>query len=218
MRYLPLFRLSRIAVATAAVALSCQPSWAQSVAVFDQAPTLEQLRSIMVPESVPGVSRAIVMQRHDNALPSPVTRVSNDVAPEAQPPAEPATPEPAPPPRRVTKPAHEVRHGTVGFRINFAFDSAVLPESGRGMMDTVVALMKETPSIRVRIEGHTDAVGAPGYNMGLSQRRALAVGEYLVRQGVDPSRLDVVGKGMSDPLTKNPYDAENRRVQFVRIG
>ena len=45
----------------------------------------------------------------------------------------------------------------------------------------------------------------------------MSVGEYLVKQGVDPARLVVVGKGMSEPLTRNKYDPANRRVQFVRI-
>jgi outer membrane protein OmpA-like peptidoglycan-associated protein len=79
-------------------------------------------------------------------------------------------------------------------------------------------VLKEAPGVKARIEGHTDAVGSAGYNMDLSERRALAVGRYLVTLGVDPSRLVPVGKGMNDPLVKDPCDAKNRRVQFVRIG
>jgi OOP family OmpA-OmpF porin len=84
------------------------------------------------------------------------------------------------------------------------------------MIDTVAELMKQSPEIKVRIEGHTDAVGSVSYNLSLSGRRALSVGEYLVKQGIDPSRLELVGKGMSEPLTRNKYDPANRRVQFVR--
>ena len=54
--------------------------------------------------------------------------------------------------------------------------------------------------------------------MSLSERRALSVGEYLVKVGVDPSRLMLIGKGMAEPLTSNQYDPANRRVQFVRVG
>jgi outer membrane protein OmpA-like peptidoglycan-associated protein len=86
------------------------------------------------------------------------------------------------------------------------------------MMDRIAELMKEAPQVKLRIEGHTDAAGSPGYNVSLSKRRALSVGEYLVSQGVDPSRLILVGKGMTEPLTRNPYDPTNRRVQFVRVG
>jgi OOP family OmpA-OmpF porin len=78
-------------------------------------------------------------------------------------------------------------------------------------------LLKEAPDLKVRVEGHTDAVGSVNYNVSLSERRALSVGEYLAKQGVEPSRLILVGKGMAEPLTHNPYDPTNRRVQFVRV-
>jgi OmpA-OmpF porin, OOP family len=219
MSHFSFFGLSRLAVAAATITLTMQmPLRAQTVQVFDQAPTLEQLRSIMIPESAAnGVSRAIVMHAESSPSAAPV-RQSASYAPDTEPSPASAVTEEAPHPHRVVKPQAEKRHGTVGFRINFAFDSSALPESGREMMDTVVALMRESPEVRVRIEGHTDAVGSPGYNMSLSQHRALSVGEYLSKQGIDPARLEIVGKGMSDPLTRNPYDADNRRVQFVRIG
>ncbi len=70
----------------------------------------------------------------------------------------------------------------------------------------------------MRVEGHTDAVGSADYNVSLSERRALSVGEYLVKMGVEPSRLMLIGKGMAEPLTQDPYDPANRRVQFVRVG
>jgi outer membrane protein OmpA-like peptidoglycan-associated protein len=78
--------------------------------------------------------------------------------------------------------------------------------------------MKEAPDIKVRVEGHTDATGAADYNVALSERRALSVAEYLVKLGVEPSRLMLIGKGMAEPLTQNRYDPANRRVQFVRVG
>jgi outer membrane protein OmpA-like peptidoglycan-associated protein len=86
------------------------------------------------------------------------------------------------------------------------------------MIDEIAQLMKEAPQLKLRVEGHTDAVGSASYNGSLSERRALSVGEYLVKQGIDPSRLILVGKGMTEPLTRNPYDPANRRVQFVRVG
>jgi OmpA-OmpF porin, OOP family len=77
--------------------------------------------------------------------------------------------------------------------------------------------MKEAPDIKVRVEGHTDAAGSSAYNVALSERRALSVAEYMVKLGIEPSRLVLVGKGMAEPLTHNPYDPTNRRVQFVRV-
>ena len=120
-------------------------------------------------------------------------------------------------PSPVTK-VNVAKPTAAGFRINFAFNSAVLPDSAHEMIDVVAQVMKESPEIKVRVEGHTDAVGSADYNVSLSERRALSVGEYLVKVGVDPSRLMLIGKGMAEPLTSNRYDPANRRVQFVRVG
>jgi OmpA-OmpF porin, OOP family len=69
----------------------------------------------------------------------------------------------------------------------------------------------------VRIEGHTDASGAPAANVALSQRRAEAVRDYLVQLGADSSQLSAVGLGASDPRdAKNPLAAENRRIEIGR--
>lgn len=71
----------------------------------------------------------------------------------------------------------------------------------------------------VEIQGHTDAVGAAGYNMRLSQSRAEAVREYLLANfDLDPERLAAKGYGETYPIASNDTDegrARNRRVQFV---
>jgi OmpA-OmpF porin, OOP family len=224
-------RFSRIAIAASGIALMLGGSaLAQTVQVFDDAPTLEQLRSIMIPESQPGASRTIVIQRPDTGASSGnVQRVATQAMPAARTPAASAdvsapavervsvsVPSPARAP--AAKPHAEAKPGAVGMRINFGFNSAILPDSAHAMIDVVAQVMKESPDIKVRVEGHTDAIGSADYNAALSERRALSVGEYLVKMGIDASRLELIGKGMSDPLTRNPYDPNNRRVQFVRVG
>ncbi|HEY0185308.1 MAG TPA: OmpA family protein [Rhodopila sp.] len=217
--------------------------FAQTVQVFDDAPSIEQLRNIMIPESQPGLGRTIVIQRPDmgpaqtsvqrastEVLPVPLKPVASAPAPaaaivkaaaSAPLPAAPVVKTAAavsvapPPPTAKTDAAAEA--GAVAFHVNFAFDSAAMPDQARPMMDMIVQLMKEAPEIKVRVEGHTDAAGSARYNVSLSERRALSVGEYLASQGIDPSRLILVGKGMAEPLTRDPYDASNRRVQFVRV-
>jgi outer membrane protein OmpA-like peptidoglycan-associated protein len=185
---------------------------AQPVAVFDDAPTIEQLRSIMIPESHPGTSRSIVLQMPDAATaPAAVQQASTDPAPA---PRTRARARRAPVVEAAARPQAPQ---AIAFHVNFGFNSAVLPVSAHEMIDLIAQLMKETASIKVRVEGHTDAAGSAAYNVSLSERRALSVGEYLVQQGIDPSRLEVVGKGMAEPLTANRYDAANRRVQFARI-
>lgn len=215
-------QISHIAVFASGVMLLLGGSaLAQPVSVFDDAPSIEQLRSIMIPAAPAGTSRSIVMQRPDIETSSPpVQTVSTQeptavrrsaakaktyAAPVVQAAAKVSAPEPA------------AEAGAVAFHVNFSFGSAAMPESAREMIDRMAQLMKETPDIRVRVEGHTDAVGSVGYNVTLSERRAMSVGEYLVKQGVEPSRLELVGKGMAEPITQNKFDAANRRVQFVRI-
>jgi OmpA-OmpF porin, OOP family len=86
------------------------------------------------------------------------------------------------------------------------------------MIDRVAQLMREAPELKLRIEGHTDAAGSADYNQSLSQERALSVAQYLAAQGIARTRLILVGKGKTEPLTHDPYEPANRRVQFVRIG
>ncbi|TDG19053.1 OmpA family protein [Paracraurococcus ruber] len=108
--------------------------------------------------------------------------------------------------------------GTIGFRINFALNSDAVPPTAFAFLDRVAELMRAEPQVKMQVEGHTDALGADAYNLQLSQRRAAAVANYLVeRQGVEVTRLVVQGLGETTPLTENPYDPRNRRVQFARV-
>jgi outer membrane protein OmpA-like peptidoglycan-associated protein len=72
------------------------------------------------------------------------------------------------------------------------------------------------------IEGHTDSIGTEAYNQGLSERRAAAVKNYLVKQGVpDGSRMTTVGYGESRPIADNKTPEgrfQNRRVEILILG
>jgi outer membrane protein OmpA-like peptidoglycan-associated protein len=204
-------------------------AFAQSVRTFDDAPSIEQLRSILTPEVQPGAGRTIVLQKPPPAaMRSPAHNVSVEAAaPRA---SAGTTGAAGPPPAKVAvvpllspasvaiaqSPAKEST--AVAFRINFGFDSAILPSSSHAMIDRIAQLMKESPEVKLRVEGHTDAAGSAEYNISLSRRRAAAVIKYLMDNGVDASRLMMVGKGMAEPVTPDPFDPANRRVQFVRIG
>ncbi|KAA0683352.1 OmpA family protein [Roseomonas genomospecies 6] len=105
-----------------------------------------------------------------------------------------------------------------GFRINFAFNSADVPREFYSYIDAVGGLMSQDPQLRLVIEGHTDAVGSDQYNLALSERRAVSVGEYLVRvHHIEPQRIAIAGLGKSQPLTPDPTDSRNRRVEFRPI-
>ncbi|MDR9440061.1 MAG: OmpA family protein [Halomonas sp.] len=101
--------------------------------------------------------------------------------------------------------------------VNFEFDSATLTMSAEQILTGVAQKLRSNPNVRVRIEGHTDAVGSEAYNQDLSQARADSVADYLIRQGVDAERMRTVGYGESQPVASNDTDAgraENRRVEL----
>lgn len=101
--------------------------------------------------------------------------------------------------------------------INFDFNSAVVRDDAKPKLDRVIALLKESPNVRVRVVGYTDSTGPAEYNQQLSLRRAESVRDYMASHGVAASRLSVLGKGEADPLVDNATKegrAVNRRVEF----
>lgn len=94
---------------------------------------------------------------------------------------------------------------------------AILPQSEPGLQD-LYDLLNENPEIRIRITGHTDAVGSDEANQILSEGRANSVRDNMIERGIDPSRIEAEGKGESEPIDTNDTEegrANNRRVEFV---
>jgi outer membrane protein OmpA-like peptidoglycan-associated protein len=82
----------------------------------------------------------------------------------------------------------------------------------------VYQILEKYSSYDIVIEGHTDDIGAEEYNLTLSEKRAMAVKDYLVRKGTKPERLKYVGMGESLPFYPNTNDENrrrNRRVEFL---
>lgn len=101
----------------------------------------------------------------------------------------------------------------------FATGSADLrAEAAASDLCNLIAFLEEHPGRTAVIEGHTDSLGAQGFNHGLSQRRADAVMAYLVARGVHPRRVSALGKGESEPVAANNSAAgrqSNRRVEVI---
>jgi outer membrane protein OmpA-like peptidoglycan-associated protein len=123
-------------------------------------------------------------------------------------------------PGAVTQPITEPR--AIAFNAMFAFGSAeITPEGLQKLHDLGNALNHELADQKAfLIEGHTDSKEAHAYDSDLSQRRAEAVKDYLVREtGVSPERLRTVAKEFSEPADpKNPNAADNRRVVIINLG
>jgi outer membrane protein OmpA-like peptidoglycan-associated protein len=100
----------------------------------------------------------------------------------------------------------------------FASGKADLRGEAAGHLNQLVAFLREYPSRTVVIEGHTDSVGTDEFNNALSQRRADSVRSYLVRQGIDATRLTTVGAGEGVPVADNESATgrqQNRRVEVI---
>jgi outer membrane protein OmpA-like peptidoglycan-associated protein len=99
----------------------------------------------------------------------------------------------------------------------FDFDKAVLRPESFPELDRIVALMNEKPTMQIEISGHTDSAGPDKYNMGLSERRAKSVVQYLNGKKIEKSRMNVVFFGESMPVDTNDTSdgrRRNRRVEF----
>jgi OmpA-OmpF porin, OOP family len=102
--------------------------------------------------------------------------------------------------------------------INFERAKADLTRDSTETLRELADIANACPAFRIEIEGHTDAEGTDERNQRLSDRRAQAVADYLVRLGVAPSRLTTVGYGATRPIADNDTDAgraRNRRIEFV---
>ena len=104
----------------------------------------------------------------------------------------------------------------VNLNINFDFDSANINNEYDSKIKKFADFMKKFPSVKGKIEAHTDSVGSEDYNQKLSERRAAAAVKALEEQGVDKTRLNSEGFGESKPKATNETAegrAENRRVE-----
>ena len=101
-------------------------------------------------------------------------------------------------------------------RIEFESNQVTLTSGGRATLDQLVPILRDAPRSVIEIGGHTDSYGAPEYNVELSRRRAEAVRDYFVKQGLS-HRFIAVGYGASKPRTNEHTKAglqRNRRIEL----
>lgn len=110
------------------------------------------------------------------------------------------------------------------YRVNdlkYATNSAEITQSSKYILDQLIVFLKENPSVKIEVQGHTDNVGDLESNMALSKQRAYSVVDYLQEHGVKTARLTAQGFGPTKPLASNDTEAgkaENRRTAFVITG
>lgn len=227
------FPVVPIARATMLAGLLLAPLAASAqVTYFERPPTPDQLRAALLrpatpmaaPGSAPGAlpsgtrTRGIVGNMSwGNA---PATASASAAAPmpvaAAAPAASPAAPANRPPASAPAPVAAGGGQPAAALPINFDLGSSRVDPNSVGYIESIASVLKSDPSIRLVIEGHTDASGSYNRNMVLSWDRALGVFRTLVESyGIDPSRLQPVGRGPLEPMPGTaPNDGTNRRVQF----
>ena len=148
-------------------------------------------------------------------------------APPPPPPPPPAPPAPAPAPPPAPKPPSEedlfraktLEQVTADFSdVTFDYDQFNIRDDQRPTLQRNADYLRRWTTVRVSIEGHADMRGTNEYNLGLGQRRAAAIRDYLVGVGVSADRMVVVSKGEEEPLCREDTDAchaRNRRGHFV---
>ncbi len=150
------------------------------------------------------------------AMPAPMAAPAPAPAPK---PAPAATPAPAPVPVPVPQPTTEkVTFAADAF---FDFDKHVLKPEGKAKLDDLVSKMGGIALEVIIAVGHTDSVGADGYNQKLSVARSEAVKSYLTSKGVEKNRVYTEGKGEKQPVADNKTSegrAKNRRVEIEVVG
>ncbi len=118
-------------------------------------------------------------------------------------------------------PVVEIKESLVLKGVHFLNGKHELAPDSRAVLDVVARSLLAYPEVMIEIQGHTDSAGSATYNESLSLRRAEAVRDYLVTQGVPIRRMRAVGYGERFPIASNADpegQAENRRVEVHRIG
>ena len=105
--------------------------------------------------------------------------------------------------------------------IYFDFTKSNIKPEYNPMIEAAVSFMKRNPRAKLLLVGHTDLIGSENHNQNLSERRANAVKDEMVKSGIPAGRIQIKGEGSDYPLASNDQEEEgrelNRRVEFKII-
>jgi OmpA-OmpF porin, OOP family len=103
-------------------------------------------------------------------------------------------------------------------KIRFESGRATIDPDSAGLLDRLIETALRCPTTSIEIAGHTDTDGEDAFNQTLSEKRAQAVADYLVKAGLPASRFTAMGYGSTQPVATNDTDegkAQNRRIEFM---
>jgi outer membrane protein OmpA-like peptidoglycan-associated protein len=103
--------------------------------------------------------------------------------------------------------------------INFDSGKSTIKSESMPVVEQIIEMMNQAPDIQISVEGHTDSDGKNEANLKLSEARAKAVMDAIVKGGIDKTRLSSAGFGEEKPIADNSTDegkAKNRRVELIK--
>jgi peptidoglycan-associated lipoprotein len=113
--------------------------------------------------------------------------------------------------------AEDILSSIEGKTVNFEFDRSEVQSSFSELIKMNADYMELVESAKLNVEGHADERGTPEYNLGLGERRANAVKDALIAEGISPERISVISFGEEKPVDSESNEAaweKNRRVEF----
>ncbi len=102
--------------------------------------------------------------------------------------------------------------------VHFEYDSSLLPESAKRLLEANAAILKDHPNMHIQIEGNCDQKGGIQYNLALGERRAKSARDFLLDAGIGSDRITIVSFGKEHLLSTGETEADyakNRRDNFV---
>lgn len=127
---------------------------------------------------------------------------------------------PPPPPPSPPPPPPAAQKKIILRGVHFDFNKYNIRPEDAAVLDEAASILKDSPNVRVDVNGYTDSIGSVDYNLRLSEKRADSVVDYLEKQGVSADRLTPHGYGKTDFVATNKTRegrAENRRVELIPV-
>lgn len=166
------------------------------------------------------------------ALPALIAACGGNPEPAPAPPPPAAPPptvsRPAPPPATTNNDAARAREAelarmrsTMSEIVYFDYDRSEIRADSRAVLDRKTRVMRDEPTVRIRVEGHADERGSTEYNLALGSRRAEAVRSYITAAGIAANRIETVSFGEDRPLDRARSEtawSRNRRAETVVTG
>jgi len=120
--------------------------------------------------------------------------------------------------QRAAEEARQRARAVLTQRVHFEYDMSEIRPDAEQVLRSKVEILRASPNVRIRIEGHCDERGSNEYNDALGNRRAQAVVDFFTNFGLDPSRFTTVSFGEDRPLVRASNEeawAQNRRAEFI---